>query len=119
MIKALLHELFFRITEEPGHSRALTRSLLSAFTTEAVRQITVGTLARGREMLTGIFQAGQSRGEVRDDRRPADLAFVFQQTVLGTLMLWSMQPEGNLKPWLNRSFENLWSAVRTRKGAVR
>ena len=117
--KDLLHQLFFRITEEPGHSRDLTRSLLSAFTTETVRQITVGTLARGREMLAGIFQAGQDRGEVRADRKPDDLAFVFQQTVLGTLMLWSMQPEGSLKPWLNRSFESLWSAVSAKKGTVR
>lgn len=115
VLRALLH----RITEEPGHSRALTRSLLSAFCTEAVREITVGTLARGREMLAGIFLAGQERGEIRRDRKAADLAFVFQQTALGTMMLWSMQPEGSLKPWLSRSFESLWSAVSARKGAVR
>jgi AcrR family transcriptional regulator len=118
-IRDVLYELVQRITEEPGHSRALTRSLLSAFCTDAVREITVGTLARGREMLAGIFQAGQHRGEIRRDCKPADLAFIFQQTVMGTLMLWSMQPEGSLKPWLNRSFESLWSAVSAKKGAVR
>jgi hypothetical protein len=70
-------------------------------------------------MLTGIFQAGQERGEIRRELKPRDLAFIFQQTAFGTLMLWSMQPEGSLKPWLNRSFESLWAAVSARKGAVR
>jgi AcrR family transcriptional regulator len=115
----VLRDLLYRITEEPGHSRSLTRSLLSAFCTDAVREITVGTMARGREMLAGIFQAGQERGEIRRELKAMDLAFVFQQTGFGTLMLWSMQEEGNLKPWLNRSFESLWAAVSARKGAVR
>jgi AcrR family transcriptional regulator len=115
----VLRDLLHRITEEPGHSRSLTRSLLSAFCTDAVREITVGTMARGREMLAKIFQAGQQRGEVRRELKAMDLAFVFQQTAFGTLMLWSMQPEGSLKPWLNRSFESLWAAVSARKGAVR
>jgi AcrR family transcriptional regulator len=118
-VHEVLHDLLHRITEEPGHSRALTRSLLSAFCTDAVREITAGTLARGREMLAGIFEVGQARGEIRRDCKAMDLAFVFQQMALGTLLLWSMQPEGSLKPWLHRSFESLWSAVSARKGAVR
>jgi AcrR family transcriptional regulator len=118
-VRDLLHGFFHRIAEEPGRSRELTRSLLAAHTSQGVRKITTGMMARGREHLAAIFALAQSRGEVRRELKPADLAFIFQQTVFGTLMLWSMQKEGALAPWLNRSFEHFWSAAGASKGPSR
>lgn len=115
-IRDVLHRLMHAIAEEPTRSAPLTRSLLAAFVgSEEAREFTGETMARGRNSLAQIIKFGQGRKEIRHDRRAMDLAMTFQRNVLGTLLLWSIRPNGNVSSWLERTFEDFWD-VATSKG---
>jgi len=114
-IHEVLHELMHRIAQEPGKSQALTRSLMTAFlSNDEVRQFVRNTMARGRENLGEIIKLGQKRGEIRRDRKPADLAMTFQRNTIGTLLLWAMQSEDDLDAWIEKTFYDFWSAAESR-----
>ena len=111
-IHDVLHELMHTIAQEPGKSQALTRSLMTALlSNEEVRKFVRDTMARGRENLGEIMKLGQKRGEIRRDRKPADLAMTFQRNVIGTLLLWAMQNEGDLDAWIEKTFQDFWAAA--------
>lgn len=102
-----------RLTEEPGRSPALVRSLLVAILgSEAVRAIVRRTLARGRERIAGLFVLAQTDGDIRGDRSARDLARTFQQTVFGTLVVWAIHQPARLSEWLDGAFDLFWSGVR-------
>ena len=104
-----LRELWLRLPEEPGRSQALVRSLMVAFlTSQAVREKMSRGLAQGREMLARLFTRAQERGEARRDRHPQELALAFQQKLLGTALVWTLDPPAPLKPLLEASFEDFW-----------
>lgn len=111
-IHNVLHELMHTIAQEPGKSQALTRSLMTALlSSDEVRKFVRDTMARGRENLGEIMKLGQKRGEIRRDRKPADLAMTFQRNVIGTLLLWAMQNEGDLDAWIEKTFQDFWAAA--------
>jgi hypothetical protein len=111
----VLHRLTHRIAEEPGRSQALTRSLMTALiSSDAVRELVRNTMAHGREALAAMIALGQQRGEIRQDRKPADVALAFQRGLLGTLLLWAMQPQGDLHIWLENTFADFWAAFESR-----
>ncbi|HUO16240.1 MAG TPA: TetR/AcrR family transcriptional regulator [Verrucomicrobiae bacterium] len=111
----VLQRLIHAIAEEPTKSAPLTRSLLATFvTSDDVRQFTGETMARGRKTLAKIIKLGQERGEIRSDRRPVELAMTFQRSVLGTLLLWSIRPHGEVAPWLERTFQDFWDVATAR-----
>ena len=66
-------------------------------------------MGRGRENLAEMIKLGQKRGEIRRDRKPADLAMTFQRNVIGTLLLWAMQSEGDLDAWIEKTFHDFWA----------
>lgn len=104
-----LRELWLRLPEEPGRSQALVRSLMVAFlTSQAVREKMSRSLAQGREMLARLFASARECGEARRDRRPLELALAFQQKLLGTALVWTLNPPVPLKPLLEASFEDFW-----------
>lgn len=108
----ILEGLIYALAEEPGRSQALVRSLLVAnLSSESVRKLLRGKLARGQRFLARIIAHGQRRGEIDARPRPASLARAFQQTFIGTLFLWSVFPPSNLKDWLAPAFDVFWSGV--------
>ena len=118
-IRPRLRSLLFALASEPGKTRALARALFSAFfSNELVRDLIAKTLSEGRKELTAIIAVGQKRGELRADRKPAEIALAFQRTLAGTLLLWAMQSRGSLKPWLESAFEDFWAMAAIRKGPV-
>jgi AcrR family transcriptional regulator len=81
------------IGEEFRQSPNLVRSLVAALSSsEALRQLMVGHVSRARELLAELIWLGQQRGEVRLDREPNELALSFQQSLVGALLLWSVNP---------------------------
>lgn len=111
-IHDVLNQLMHRIAQEPGKSQALTRSLMAAFlSNDEVRTFVRDNMARGREKVGEIVRLGQKRGEIRRDRKPADLAMTFQRNVIGTLLLWAMQSKGDLDAWIERTFRDFWAAA--------
>ena len=118
-IHDVLNRLMHRIAQEPGKSQALTRSLMAAFlSNDEVRKFVRDTMARGRENLGEIITQGQRRGEIRPDLKPADLAMTFQRNVIGTLLLWAMQNEGDLDAWIEKTFNDFWRMVESKEQVI-
>jgi len=116
-MEEVLHRLMHRIAEEPGRSRALTRSLMTALiSSDAVRELVGCTMAQGRQVMGEIVALGQQRGEIRNDRRPGEVAMAFQRSVIGTLLLWAMQVQGDLHAWFEATFRDFWASVQCVSG---
>ena len=98
----VLRRLAHSLAEEASHSPGLLRSILVApLTREPVREFMAGKLGEGRGVLEEIFHIGQERGELRADLTQAHMARGFQQAVFGALVLWSLDPRGDLIGWLD------------------
>ncbi len=111
-VREVLHRLVHALAEEPGSSPNLVRSLLVAnLSSEAVRELMRRNLGRGRRLLAQLVAHGQRRGELRGDRKPAEVARLFQQTFLGMLLLWTVHPTARLGGWLDATFDLLWSRI--------
>ena len=112
-IHDLLRQFMRRIAEEPGRSQLLARGLLATlFSSEPVRIMLLETMTRGRRILGDVLKLGQERGEIRRDLRPEEMARVFQQSVLGTVLLWSLHPPASLNKRLDATFEIFWAGIR-------
>jgi AcrR family transcriptional regulator len=112
-IHAVLRQFMQHIAEEPGRSQMLARGLLATvFTNEDIRKLLVGTLTRGRSHLERILALGQERGEVCCDLPVSAMARSFQQSVIGTLMLWSLDSPSNLRRRIDSTFEIYWSGIK-------
>ena len=113
-IREVLQQFMRGIVEEPSRSRQLARGLILTVTSsEAVRAMMVEAFTRGRAVLTGVLQRGQQQGEIRRDLKAADMARVFQQTMLGTVLLWSLQTSENILSLLEPTFEIYWAGIGT------
>lgn len=116
-IHQVLRRLVKALSEEPGRSPALVRSLMLAnLSSEPVRQLFRRKLLQSRRRLRRIFTLGQQRGEVRRDLQPARVARVFQQMFLGTILLWAAHPPSRLESWVEPAFEIFWSGISARRG---
>lgn len=116
-IHDVLHRLTYSITEEIGKSPELTRALLTAFlSNEEVRALTAKTMIRGREEISEMLAAGQSRGEVRRDLKTEHMALTFQRGILGTMLLWAISGKADLHDWLEKAFHDFWELAVDRKG---
>ena len=108
----LLRRAVAELSEEPGRSAALVRSLLGAqLASEAVRKLILEKLRRARELLARVFRLAQERGEVQQGLDPEALALAFQQLFFGGLFLWSLAPEEKLAARQARAFELFWSGI--------
>jgi AcrR family transcriptional regulator len=97
-----LRRLAHSLAEEASHTPGLLRSILVApLTREPVREFMAGKLAEGRAALDELFRIGQDRGEFRADLPSASMARGFQQSVFGAMVLWSLDPQGDLIAWLD------------------
>ncbi len=94
----VLTSLARAIIRVPSKSPHLARSILTAFlgNTE-VREYMVREMSSGRQLIADILRLGQERGELRNGVAPAALARVFQQSLFGTVMLWSLDSESSLE----------------------
>ncbi len=115
-LRVLAHELL----QDPGRTPELARSVIAAFVTvEAVRNIIrehiTGT---GRQKLSQIIQLGQDRGELRGDLKAIDLARTFQQTMFGTMLLWSLNPHLKLHEVIDQTVDVLLAGIRPGKRPV-
>ncbi len=97
----------------PGRSRMMTRSLLSGLAgSDTVRSLILPGMIRGREVLAKVFEIGQQRGEIRSDVPAADLALLFQQSMFGAIVLWSVGVENDLPKMIEKTFPAIWEGVR-------
>jgi AcrR family transcriptional regulator len=107
--------LAVRMTEEPGRNPSIVRALLLAnLSSTSVREGMRINQARGHELLTEFVQIGQERGELRNDLPAADIAHVFRQTVLGTLLVWSLYGDDSLAARIRTALGVLWQGLSPR-----
>jgi AcrR family transcriptional regulator len=111
-IQSVLHRLFLHLAQEPGRSPHLARTFVASFlASDAVRGVVQLRLAEGRTAVAKVFAEGQSRGEIDRKLNCADLALQVQQTLLGTMMLWSLYGEPELAVRVENSFRLFWRAI--------
>jgi AcrR family transcriptional regulator len=110
-----LRSLGQRMTEEPTRNPAIIRALLLAYLSSTpVREAMLDLQKRVLALHSEMIQLGQSRGEIRDDLPPIEIAQVFRQTIFGTLLMWSLYGDGSLLPRMESAFEVLWKGLTPR-----
>ncbi|MGD0521458.1 MAG: TetR/AcrR family transcriptional regulator [Terracidiphilus sp.] len=111
-IHSVLHRLVLRLAEEPGRSPSLARAMTSSFlASEPVRVIIDRNMREGRKAIAEIVAAGQERGEIDRRLKKKKIAIQLQQMLMGTVLLWSLHGEPELKAWLEDSFQHFWRAI--------
>lgn len=105
--------LYHALPSEAGTSPKMVRSMLTVFlTSEVVREFLTAGLERARGRLAVMFADAQQRGEIPRQYKPEDLAFRFQQSLFGSMLLWTLQtPTPLIDDWLESGFDFFWSAV--------
>lgn len=110
-IRSVLHDLFVKVSEEPGRSPELARALLTAFLSSSIRELLSQNMSRGRCLAGRIFEIGQQRGEIDPKLKTEQLALHLQQSFLGTMALWSLGSEQKLQTAVAASFQHFWRAI--------
>lgn len=111
-IHSIIHQLFLRLAHEPGRSPHLARTVVSSFlASDVVRGIVHLRMSEGRTAVASVVSEGQHRGEIDRKLDSADVAVQMQQTLLGTVMLWSLHGEPELATGIEKSFRLFWRAI--------
>ena len=112
-ICSTLHHLFLRLAEEPGRSPYLARAVMASFlASDIVRDLIERQMSQGRALIAGVIAEGQKRGEIDSKLKHDDVALQLQQTILGTVLLWSLHGEPELTVWIEHSFQHFWRATK-------
>jgi AcrR family transcriptional regulator len=110
-----LRSLGVRMTQEPTRNPAIIRALLQAYlSTTPVRAAMMDLQRRVHTLHTQMIQLGQERGEIRDDLPAAEIAYVFRQTIFGTLLIWSLYGDATLHSRIETAFNLLWTGLAPR-----
>ncbi len=109
--RSVLHELFLKLTEEPGRGPKLARALLTAFLSTTIGDEVALDMSEGRRVVGRILKLGQARGEVDRGLKTEQMALHLQQTFFGTILMWSMKGEQKLQTAVEASFQHFWSAI--------
>jgi AcrR family transcriptional regulator len=111
-IHAVLHRLVLRLAEEPGRSPRLARAMISSFLASAsVRAIIERNMAAGAKAIAEVVAAGQERGEINRRLNREKVAIQFMQSVMGTILLWSLHGKPALKIRIEDSFQHFWRSI--------
>lgn len=111
-IRSTLHHLFLRLAQEPGHSPHLARAVISSFlANDVVRDLIERRISEGRVMIAGVIAEGQKRAEIDPKLKSQEVALQLQQTLMGTVLLWSLHGEPELPVWIENSFQQFWRGI--------
>jgi AcrR family transcriptional regulator len=111
-VSGVLYRLYHELRQRPAQSQRLARSLLLAIlSNHQVRRLVAHNLEQGRALLRQIFELGQQRNQVRRDCDAVELARLFQQSFLGTVLVWTLGPATPLRQSLDASFRVFWAGI--------
>lgn len=111
-IHTVFHRLFLRLAEEPGRSPELARTIISSFLVRAnVRRQIALHMENGRKMIAKIVADGQESGQIDRSLKPDQVARQMVQTIMGTVLFWSLHEEPALSLWIEDSFQHFWRAI--------
>lgn len=107
-----LRKMSVKMIAEPGRSPDVVRALLQAnLSRSSVRGAMRQNYLRGHGLLSELMQLGQERGELRRDIPAGELAHVFRQTLLGTVLVWSVFGDASLPERIEAALRVLWTGV--------
>jgi AcrR family transcriptional regulator len=111
-----LRGLGLRMTQEPVRNPAIIRALLQAYlSTNPVRAAMLDLQKRVHSLHTQMVQLGQERGEIRNDLPATEIAYVFRQTIFGTLLIWSLYGDATLQARIESAFNVIWTGLAPRE----
>lgn len=111
-VRAILHRLAMRLIEEPGQSPSLARATIGSFlASEEVRNLVRRFMDEGCRMMEQIVVLGQQRGEIDGAVQKKKAARQLQQSLMGTVLLWSLHGEPPLALHVEDTFEQFWRAI--------
>jgi AcrR family transcriptional regulator len=115
-IPEFLRALGVRMTEEPARNPEIIRALLQAYlSTTPVRAAMLDLQKRVLALHTELVRIGQRQGEIRDDLPAEEIAYVFRQTIFGTLLIWSLYGDATLPARIEAAFNLLWTGMAPRR----
>lgn len=118
-IPQFLRALGSRMTQEPTRNPEIIRAILQAYlSTTPVRETMLNLQKRVQALHTELIRLGQQQGEIRDDLPPEEIAYVFRQTIFGTLLVWSLYGDATLHTRIESAFNVLWTGMRPRHGVA-
>src|SRR3989442_1769146 len=110
-----LRSLGVRMTQEPTRNPEIIRALLQAYlSTTPVREAMLDLQKRVQVLHTEIIRLGQEQGAIRDDLPAEEIAYVFRQTIFGTLLIWSLYGDATLHSRIESAFNLLWTGLAPR-----
>lgn len=119
-IPGFLRSLVDRMTQEPTRNPEIIRAVLQAYlSTTPVREVMVDLQKRVQALHTELMRLGQQQGEIRDDLPAEEIAYVFRQTIFGTLLIWSLYGDATLHARIESAFNVLWTGMRPRSGVTK
>jgi AcrR family transcriptional regulator len=118
-LREFLENLTTRMTEEPLRNPGMIRAILQGFlSSSAVREVMMRKQVRAHQLHTQMVEIGQARGEIRNDLPAPEIAHVFRQIILGTLLLWSVAGDATLTDRIRAALYMLWSGLEPKNPAA-
>ncbi|HWY43475.1 MAG TPA: TetR family transcriptional regulator [Candidatus Sulfotelmatobacter sp.] len=118
-LQEFMRSLVLKMTEEPIRNPGLIRALLRGYlSTTAVREMMILKQNHAHGLHKQMIEIGQGRGEVRSDIPAAEIAHFFRQTILGTLLIWSVTGDATLRERIDSALQILWRGIAPRNSAV-
>jgi AcrR family transcriptional regulator len=115
-MRSFFQSMLQQMTSDPSKKPEMVRALLQAnLSSSSVRDVMREKNARGEDLLSQLIQIGQDRGEFRRDVPALEMARVFRQQTLGTLLLWSVYGDDSLAERLERAIDILWTGLSPRE----
>jgi AcrR family transcriptional regulator len=110
-----LRALGVRMTQEPTRNPEIIRAVLQAYlSTTPVREAMLDLQKRIQGLHTQMIRLGQERGEIRRDLPAEEIAYVFRQTIFGTLLIWSLCGDATLHTRIEAAANLLWTGMAPR-----
>jgi AcrR family transcriptional regulator len=104
--------LVLRMSEEPLRNPGMIRALLLGYLSSIpVREAMINKQNRAHAL-------HKQMGEIRKDLPAAEIAHVFRQTILGTLLIWSVMGDASLRDRIDSALQMIWTGIAPKDFAV-
>jgi AcrR family transcriptional regulator len=118
-LREFMRGLVLRMTEEPLRNPGMIRALLLGYlSSNPVREAMIDKQNRAHSLHKQMVEIGQERGEIRKDLPAAEIAHVFRQTILGTLLIWSVTGDASLRDRIDSALQMIWTGIAPKDSAI-
>ena len=76
-----------------------------------MREILKRTMYEDRKTVGELIATGQERGEIKPSLKKEKASMQFLQTIMGTVLIWSLHETPSLSTWIEDSFQHFWRSI--------